>query len=58
MIEFAIGKQAPAPFLPPPDTEGARFEQLDTGEWFIIIYMGEPSKEERKILRKAKILTR
>ncbi len=39
-------------------TEGARFEQLDTGEWFIIIYMGQPSKEERKIVRKAKILTR
>ena len=58
MIQLVRGQPAPAPFLPRPGTEGARFEQLDTGEWFIIIYIGQPSKEEKKILRKAKILTR
>lgn len=58
MHQLIRGQQAPPPFCPVPGAEGARFEQLDTGEWFIIIYMGEPSKEERKIVRKAKILTR
>jgi hypothetical protein len=58
MIQLTRGQQASAPFLPHPGAEGARFEQLDTGEWFIIIYMSQPSKEERKIVRKAKILTR
>lgn len=36
MIQFALGQPTPAPFLPLPGTEGARSEQLDTGEWFII----------------------
>ena len=36
MIQFALGQPAPASFLPPPGTEGARSEQLDTGECFII----------------------
>jgi hypothetical protein len=59
MIKLIRGQQAPAPFLPQRvGTEGARFEQLDTGEWFIIIYMGQPTKEERKIIRKARVLTR
>ena len=58
MIQLIVGQQAPAPFWPMPGAEGARFEQLDSGEWFIIIYMGQPSKEEKKIVRKAKILTR
>jgi hypothetical protein len=58
MIKFVIGQPAPTPFLPTPGTERGRSEQLDTGEWFIIIYMGQPSKEEIKIIRKAKILTR
>jgi hypothetical protein len=39
-------------------TDGARFEQMDTGDLIIIIYMGQPSKEERKIVRKAKIVPR
>ena len=58
MIQLIRGQQAPAPFLPHPGTEGARFEQMDTGDWIIIIYMGQPSKEERKIIRKAKVVTR
>jgi len=58
MIQLAIGQQAPTPFLPAPGTEGARFEQLDSGESFIIICMTSPSKEETKIIRKAKILAR
>jgi hypothetical protein len=58
MIQLIRGQQAPAPFLPPPGAEGARFEQMDTGDWIIIIYMGQPSKEERKNVRKAKIVTR
>jgi hypothetical protein len=58
MIQFIVGQQAPEPFWPLPGAEGARFEQLDTGEWFIIIYMSQPTKEERKIVRKARILTR
>lgn len=58
MIQLMRGQPAPAPFLSPPGLEGARFEQLDTGEWFIIIYMSQPSKEERRIVRKAKILAR
>jgi hypothetical protein len=58
MIQLIRRQQAPVPSLPQPGAEGARFEQLDTGEWFLIIYMGQPSKEERKIVRKAKILTR
>ena len=57
MLQLMCGQQAPVPFLPHAGAEGAGFEQMDTGEWFII-YMGEPSKEERKIVRKAKILTR
>lgn|GEM_PF-5886963 len=35
MIHFTLKQTAPAPFLPPPGTEGARFEQLDTGEWLL-----------------------
>ena len=31
---------------------------MDTGDWLIIIYMGQPSKEERKIIRKANVVTR
>ena len=58
MIQLTRGQQAPEPFLPHPGAEGARFEQMDTGDWIIIIYMGQPSKEERKIVRKAKIMTR
>jgi hypothetical protein len=58
MIQLIVGQQAPGPFWPMPGAEGARFEQLDTGEWFLIICMGEPSKEERKIVRKSKVLTR
>lgn len=58
MLQLIRGQQAPEPFWPMPGAEGARFEQLDTGEWFLIIYMGRPSKEERKIVRKAKIVTR
>ena len=58
MIQLTRGQQAPAPFLPHPGAEGARFEQMDTGDWIIIIYMGQPLKEERKIVRKAKIVTR
>lgn len=58
MIQLVIGQQAPAPFLPATGTEGARFEQLESGEWIIIIYMAQPSKEERKIIRKARIQTR
>jgi hypothetical protein len=58
MIQLIRGQQAPAPFLPHPGTEGARFEQMDTGDWIIIIYIGQPSKEERKIIRKAKVVTR
>ena len=58
MIQLTLGQQAPEPFWPVPGAEGARFEQMDTGEWIIIIYMGQASKEERKIIRKAKILTR
>ena len=57
MIQLTLGQQAPEPFLPVPGVEGARFEQMDTGEW-IIIYRGQLSKEERKIIRKAKVLTR
>jgi hypothetical protein len=41
MIQLIRGQQAPSPFLPPPDAEGARFEQMDTGDWIIIIYMGQ-----------------
>jgi hypothetical protein len=58
MIQLIRGQQAPSPFLPPPGAEGARFEQMDTGDWIIIIYMGQPSKEEKKIVRKAKVVTR
>jgi len=58
MIQLIVGQQAPEPFWPLPGAEGARFEQLYPGDWFLIIYMGQPSKEERKIVRKAKILTR
>jgi hypothetical protein len=58
MIELTLGQQAPEPFWPVPGAEGARFEQMDTGEWIIVIYMGQAPKEERKIVRKAKILTR
>jgi hypothetical protein len=59
MIQLIRGQQAPAPFLPQPvGAEGARFEQLDTGEWFLIIYMSQPTKEERKIVRKARVLSR
>jgi hypothetical protein len=31
---------------------------MDTGDWIIIIYMRQPSKEERKVIRKAKVVTR
>jgi hypothetical protein len=58
MIKFVVGEPAPAAVLSSPGTEGGRLEQLDTGEWFIIIYMGQPSREEIKIVRRAKILTR
>jgi hypothetical protein len=58
MIQITLRQQAPEPFWPVPGAEGARFEQMDTGEWIIVIYMGKASKEERKIVRKAKILTR
>ena len=59
MTKLIRGQQAPLQFLPQPvGVEGARFEQLDTGEWFIIIYMGRPTKEERKIVRKARVLSR
>jgi hypothetical protein len=58
MIKLTLGQPAPASFLPHPGAEGARFEQMDTGDWIIIIYMGQPTKEERKIVRKAKVVTR
>jgi len=58
MIQLIVGQQAPEPFWLMPGAEGARFEQLNSAEWFLVIYMGSPSKEERKIIRKAKILTR
>jgi hypothetical protein len=35
MIQLIRGQQAPSPFLPHPGTEGARFEQMDTGDWII-----------------------
>ena len=58
MIQLIVGQRAPEPFWPVLGAEGARFEQLDTGKWFIIIYMGQPSKEEKKTVRRAKIQTR
>jgi hypothetical protein len=58
MIQLMVGQQAPEPFWPMPGAEGARVEQFDTGEWFLIIYVGQRSKEEREIVRKARILSR
>jgi hypothetical protein len=58
MCLFAVGQQAPAPFWPSTGEDGAKFEQGSEGDWFIVFYMDAPSKEERRLVRKAKILTR
>lgn len=58
MQTFQVGKLAPEPFWPASVTDGGRFEQGKEGDWFIIMYMTQPSKEERKVVRKAKILSR
>jgi hypothetical protein len=40
------------------DRQNATSDQMNTEDWVIIICMGQSSKEERKIGRKAKVVTR
>ncbi len=58
MFTLAVGQRAPVPFWPTTSVDGARFEQGAEGDWFIVMYMRDPSKEERQFVRKAEILTR
>jgi hypothetical protein len=58
MCVIMVGQQAPAPFWPSSGGDGARFEQGPEGDWFILMYAESPTKEERRLVRKAKILSR